>query len=85
MFDKETQESWKKKTRKDEWLAGYTKGVAIVVAAKQNSLDKPVASTTAPASEILSDGKNPKNPLFTPVLLIPLRFTSERSTAVTVD
>ncbi len=26
------------------------KGVAIVVAAKQNSLEKPVASTTAPAS-----------------------------------
>jgi hypothetical protein len=36
------------------------------VAAKQNSLDKPVASTTAPASRFSPTGKNPKNPLFTP-------------------
>lgn len=43
------------------------KGVAIVVAAKQNSLEKPVASTTAPASRFSPTGKTLKtlcSPLF---------------------
>jgi hypothetical protein len=46
------------------------KGVAIVVAAKQNSLENPVASTTAPASIFSPTGKNPKNPLFPPPVLL---------------